>query len=163
MKTIKVSLSGQSFDRAVKELEKYRDGLKEKGRKICEKLAAMGAANVSIRYARAIYTGTKDYNVAVEEIPNGYKIIADGETALILEFGAGVTYGYGHPQADEFGMGPGTYPDGKGNWDDPRGWRIPKEHGGGHTYGNPPSMAMYETANGLREKVLQVAREVFNE
>lgn len=163
MKTITMTLSGPSIDGAIKQLQAYKDSLQEKARLICEKLAVTGAVQVSLRYAAAIYTGRKDFNVTVEEIPNGYKILADGETALILEFGAGVTYGYGHPQADEFGMGPGTYPDGKGHWNDPRGWWIPKEHGGGHTYGNPPTMAMYETAKALLERVLDVAREVFNE
>lgn len=163
MKTITMTLSGTSIDGAIQQLQAYKSSLSEKARLICEKLAVTGSVQVSLRYAAAIYTGRKDFNVTVEEITNGYKILADGETALILEFGAGVTYGYGHPQADEFGMGPGTYPDGKGHWNDPLGWWIPKEHGGGHTYGNPPTMAMYETAKQLREKVLQVAREVFNE
>lgn len=163
MKTITMNLSAASIDSAIKQLKEYKTELRKKAQKICEKLAVSGAVNVSLGYATAIYTGSKDYSVTVEEIRDGYRILADGETALILEFGAGVTYGYGHPQADEFGMGPGTYPDGKGHWNDPAGWWIPKEHGGGHTYGNPPTMAMYETAKELRDRVLDVAREVFNE
>lgn len=161
-KTITVALSANSIDGAIRELENYRDSLKDKAKRICEKLAFAGEAQVSLGYASAIYDGEKDVSVSVEEIPDGYKILADGETALILEFGAGVTNGYGHPQAGDFGMGPGTYPEGKGHWDDPRGWWIPKDKGGGHTYGNPPTMAMYETAKALRERVLDVAREVFN-
>ena len=163
MKTITMNLSAASIDSAIKQLKEYKTELRRKAQKICERLAVSGAVNVSLGYATAIYTGRKDYSVTVEEIRDGYRILADGETALILEFGAGVTYGYGHPQADEFGMGPGTYPDGKGHWDDPAGWWIPKEHGGGHTYGDPPSMAMYKTAKELRDRVLDVAREVFNE
>ena len=163
MKTITMNLSAASIDSAIKQLKEYKTELRRKAQKICEKLAVSGAVNVSLGYSTAIYTGRKDYSVTVEEISDGYRILADGETALILEFGAGVTYGYGHPQANEFGMGPGTYPDGKGHWNDPAGWWIPKEHGGGHTYGSPPSMAMYETAKELRDRVLDVSREVFNE
>lgn len=161
MAKIEASLSKNSIDRAIRDIRAYKKNLSVKARKICEKLAISGAVNVSLGYASAIYTGQKDFNVTVEDIDNGYRILADGETALILEFGAGVTYGYGHPQANSFGMGPGTYPDGKGHWDDPRGWYLPAYAGGEHTYGNPPAMSMYETAKDLRSRVESVAREVF--
>ena len=158
---VTMSLSAASIDAAIKQIEAYQKSLSVKAKQICERLAFAGAVQVSLGFASAIYNGEKDFNVTVEDIPNGYRIVADGETALILEFGAGATYGYGHPQADEFGMGPGTYPDGKGHWNDPRGWWIPKANGGGHTYGNPPAMPMYRASRQMREDVERVAREVF--
>lgn len=83
---------------------------------------------------------------------------------LFIEFGSGDTYGHGHPQNAEFGMGPGTYsegPNGKGHWKDPNGWWIPKSAGGGHTYGNPPAMVMYRTARELEREIQTIAEEVF--
>lgn len=156
-----MKLNTQSIDKAIAKIQDYRKSVQEKVNELCRRLAEMGATSVSIGYARAIYSGKKDISVSVEKISDGYSIVAEGESVMFVEFGTGVTYGNGHPQAGELGMGPGTYPDGKGHWDDPDGWWIPRENGGGHTYGNPPSMTMYRTARELQDVVLHVAREVF--
>lgn len=127
----------------------------------------MGATSVSIGFSRAFYDGPNIYNVTVEDTPSGgYKIVVNGDSVAFVEFGAGVRYGEGHPQASEFGVGPGTYPSGKGHWNDPDGWYLPKgkwaADGTRHTYGNPPNMPMYNTATDLRNEVERVAREVFS-
>lgn len=139
----------------------YRKWQEEKARELAERLASLGATVASIRFSRAVYTGQKDVDVTVEELPNGYKVKADGESVLLIEFGSGVTYGYGHPEAGEFGMGPGTYPDGKGHWDDPKGWYLPKSAGGGHTFGNPPAMPMYEARKAIEQELPRIVKEVF--
>ena len=158
---IKVGLSEKSIDNAISELQAYKKNLPVWADEICKRLAFMGATKVSLGFSRAIYSGDKDVEVSVEPIQNGYSIKANGESVLFIEFGAGATYGYGHPEAKEYGMGPGTYP-GKGHWDDPSGWWIPQEKGGGHTYGNPPAAVMFHTANELRDSIYEVAREVIN-
>ena len=129
-KRIVVPLSESGIQKIQDELTVYRKWQEEKARELAERLASLGATVASIRFSRAVYTGKKDVDVTVEELPNGYKVKADGESVLFIEFGSGVTYGYGHPEAGEFGMGPGTYPDGKGHWDDPKGWYLPKSAGG---------------------------------
>jgi hypothetical protein len=86
-------------------------------------------------------------------------IYAEGESVAFVEFGSGIKYGYGHPQAGEFGVGPGTYPDGKGHWDDPKGWWYGH---GQHSYGNPPAMAMYRAVEQMTEDITRIAREVFS-
>lgn len=139
----------------------YRKWQEEKALELAERLASLGATVASIRFSRAVYTGPKDVDVTVEELPNGYKVKADGESVLFIEFGSGVTYGYGHPEAGEFGMGPGTYPDGKGHWDDPKGWYLPKSAGGGHTFGNPPAMPMYEARKAIEQELPRIVKEVF--
>lgn len=157
-KTITVRLSSSSIRKAIKELSLYKERIDRKLNELCLRLAEMGATNVSLGYARAIYqSGAKDITVTVEKTDGGYSIVASGESVLFVEFGAGARYGYGHPEAGKFGMGPGTYP-GSGHWNDPEGWRTPS---GVHTYGNPPNPVMYETAKDLREMIQQVAREVF--
>lgn len=168
MPKIRVRLDSKSIDAAIKELNAYKDSLPRKLDELCKRLAAIGATNISLGYARAAYTGKKDVDVSVEKTEKGYAIVAAGETVLFLEFGAGVTYGYGHPEPEvnvgggTVQMGPGTYPDAEGHWDDPKGWWLPSAAGGGHTYGNPPSAAMYRTARDLERVVLDVAREVFS-
>ena len=126
----------------------------------------MGALKASLEFSRAIYTGIEDH--MIEVIPNGdncYKVKASGETVLFVEFGTGLV-GYGHPETH--GMTPGSYSEtlGKGHWDDPNGWWLPREKSGGHsqhTYGNPPNMPMYNTVKELEQELVRVAREVFAE
>lgn len=160
-KKIVVPLSESGIQKIQDELMVYRKWQEEKARELAERLAALGATVASIRFSRAVYTGKKDVEVTVEELPNGYKVKADGESVLFIEFGSGVTYGYGHPEAGEFGMGPGTYPNGKGHWDDPKGWYLPKSAGGGHTFGNPPAMPMYEARKAIEQELPRIVKEVF--
>lgn len=160
-KKIVVPLSESGIQKIQDELTVYRKWQEEKARELAERLAALGATVASIRFSRAVYTGKKDVEVTVEALPNGYNVKADGESVLFIEFGSGVTYGYGHPEAGEFGMGPGTYPDGKGHWDDPKGWYLPKSAGGGHTFGNPPAMPMYEARKAIEQELPRIVKEVF--
>lgn len=161
-KVINMSLNTASIDAAIREIKDYQAYVRRKTIEFAEKLADEGAVKALLGYDSAYYRGPKDVDVVVEDRGNNtYAIVANGETVLILEFGAGITYGYGHPQAQQFGYGPGTYPDGKGHWDDPKGWWLPKDKGGGHTFGNAPSMTMYKTAKDLRQRVADIAREVF--
>lgn len=160
-KKIVVPLSESGIQKIQDELMVYRKWQEEKARELAERLAALGATVASIRFSRAVYTGKKDVEVTVEALPNGYKVKADGESVLFIEFGSGVTYGYGHPEAGEFGMGPGTYPNGKGHWNDPKGWYLPKSAGGGHTFGNPPAMPMYEARKAIEQELPRIVKEVF--
>lgn len=139
------------------EIEDYLGDLQEKANQICERLAGIGALRASIGFSRAVYPGTNDVAITVDPIENGYAIHATGNAVLFIEFGAGVTYGYGHPEPQ--GYGPGTYP-GKGHWDDPNGWWYGDHQ---HTYGNPPAAAMYYAQQEVIRNIEQVAREVFGE
>jgi hypothetical protein len=159
VKKITVDLSAKSIDSAIKEVRKYKAWVLEKEKELRLRLATLGASVASIRFSTAIYNGTNDVTVRVEDDGSMATIYAEGESVAFIEFGAGAKHGYGHPQAGEFGVGPGTYPDGKGNWDNPKGWYIP---GGEHTYGNPPAMAMYSAVQTITEQVTMIAKEVFS-
>ena len=159
-KTIKVNLSAQSVGKAIEQLEKYQRTMERKEKELCKRLAFLGAVQVSLGFSRAIYQGDRNFTVTTEETDTGYVIKVSGESVAFIEFGAGARFGYGHPDAGEFGFGPGTYP-GKGHWNDPNGWWIPKEKGGGHTYGNPPNKVMYYTAQELHSEIERIAKEVF--
>ena len=167
-RVIKLSLFNPSAnDKAVRELQDYAKWLETKGEELSQELTARGWDVATTWYGEVIsqyYKGPIDgVGVDVEDRGNGkYAIVAHGEVYVILEFGAGVTYGFvPHPQADEFGFGPTTYP-GQTHAADPKGWYLPKSAGGGHTYGNPPSMAMYEASKTLRDELVEIAREVFS-
>lgn len=161
MKKITVPLSVSGITQLQGAVKKYRLWQEQKAAELLDRLALLGASTASVRFARAIYTGLKDVNVTVEPITNGYVIKAEGESVLFLEFGSGIRYGSGHPENAKYGMGPGTYPSEKGNWDNPNGWYIPKDRGGGHTYGNPPAMAMYEARKAIEQELVRIVKEVF--
>lgn len=158
MAEIKVELTNESIAAAMKELRRYKKWIVKKEAELRSRLAMLGATVASIQFARAIYNGSNDITVRVDNTGSVAVIYAEGQTVAFIEFGAGATYGYGHPQAGEFGVGPGTYPDGKGHWDDPKGWWYAS---GQHSYGNPPAMAMYSAVKEITENVTKIAREVF--
>lgn len=162
MKKVVVPLSVSGIERLRKAIGEYQKWQEQKTAELLDRLVMLGASTASIRFARATYTGLKDATVTVEPIANGYVIKAEGQSVLFLEFGSGIRYGSGHPENAEYGMGPGTYPDGKGHWDDPKGWWLPKNKGGGHTYGNPPAMAMYEARKSIEQELVRIVKEVFS-
>ena len=110
------------------------------------------------------YIGDVDAKITSKKSENGFKITATGDSVLFIEFGAGIKYGHGHPQESEFGMGAGTYPDGKGHWDDPNGWYLPVEKAGKRgvkSKGNIPHMPMYYTGLKIKRNAGKVFRSVF--
>ena len=158
-KTIVVDpLSRSSLTDAIKELKKYKRWVAKKERELRMRLATRGATVASIQFSRAVYSGTNDVTVRVDDDGSGATIYADGSSVAFIEFGSGAKYGYGHPMNAELGTGAGTYPAGKGHWDDPRGWYYGH---GEHTFGNPPAMAMLNARDRMVEELTQIAREVF--
>lgn len=159
-KVYNIDLSTQGIKELQDGLKEYKQWLKEKSDELCKRLVDMGAVKASLYFSRAIYTGPEDHEISVLPVDGGYKVRADGETVLFVEFGAGLI-GYGHPDAQR--LGPGTYP-GEGHWNDPNGWWIPREKNNGHslhTYGNPPNMPMYNTVKELEQELERVVKEVF--
>ena len=161
-KTIQVELDDKSIDKAIKELRQYSAWIQKKEDELRSRLAMLGATVASIKFSRAIYNGSNDVSVRVDDTGSVAVIYAEGESVAFIEFGSGIKYGYGHPQAGEFGFGPGTWSDGdegKGHWDNEHGWWFGS---GQHTYGNPPAMAMYSAVKEITENVTKIAKEVFS-
>ena len=151
-------LSVAAIAAAEQGLLEYAAWVERKSAELRSRLASLGATVASLRFSRAIYNGTNDVSVRVDDTGSKAVIYAEGESVAFIEFGAGATHGYGHPMASKFGVGPGTYPDGKGHWDDPNGWWYAH---GEHTYGNPPAMAMVAARDAMVEELTTIAREVF--
>ena len=151
-------MNPSSIGEVLGKVRKYKNWVIEKETELRDRLALVGASVASIQFTRAIYNGTNDVTVRVDSTGSVAVIYAEGSAVAFIEFGSGAKYGYGHPQAAQFGTGPGTYPDGKGHWDNPKGWWYGH---GQHSYGNPPAMAMYQAVQQITEQVTQIAREVF--
>lgn len=166
-----MGIYGQGAGAFAKGIEDYAHWLQKKSDELARRLSEHGVVKATMDFSRAFYQGTKDVTVKATQIgPSHYKVEANGESVLFLEYGAGKKYGEGHPKVGEFG--PGTWPDKHygydshgnrvANWENDRGWYLPKEKGGGHTYGNPPTAAMYNSVKAIEEDLEQIVREVFN-
>jgi len=161
-KTIRINgISEATIEAAAQELRRYANWVESKEAELRSRLASRGATVASIQFSRAVYNGTNDVSVRVDDTGSVAVIYAEGESVAFIEFGSGERYGSGHPQAGEFGFGPGTWsdgPDGKGHWNDPKGWWYGH---GQHSYGNPPAMAMYNAVQAMTEDITTIAKEVF--
>ena len=151
-------LSNKNINAAIRELRQYSEWVFRKENELRMRLASLGATVASIKFARAIYNGTNDVTVRVDNTGSVAVIYAEGESVAFIEFGSGDKYGHGHPKAGELGMGPGTYPSEKGLWDNPNGWWFGNSQ---HSYGNPPAMAMYQAIQAMQEEITTIAKEVF--
>ena len=160
---IELSLDTKSINKAIKELEKYKRDLEQKKRTFMERLAEFGRNNASFLYPK----GEISVSVVWKD-ENTIAVRASGEEIAFIEFGTGITYGGGHPKPVIYDegvarqMGKGTFPSDKGHWDDPNGWWYPLGNGEyAHTYGNPPTATMYNTARAMERQAQIIIKEVF--
>ncbi len=161
-KKVVVDLSERGINRLIKELDNYEKWLEQKTAELTERLATIGVTYAQLGFAEAMYTGVKDAVIMAEQRDeNTWVVKANGESVLFVEFGSGITFGYGYPEPGVYG--PGTYEPSKGHWDDPEGWFIPKEKGGEHTFGNPPNAPMYNSVKQLEQELQQIVEVVFRQ
>lgn len=177
-KTISFGLSVSEIDRAIKELREYQNNLDKKCEQLCFKLckAGMPIARSYIgesgfgRYIRlsSEITPEKAGCRAILIMEDSQKIVSkwqnqDGvqskviSPALMLEFGAGLP---AQNPANIPGVGTGTY----GTHGNKPGWWYMDLEGKWHyATGVSPKMPMYNAGKKLRDKVVEIAREVFGD
>lgn len=171
-RVVKVPLSPAGIDRAIQAVEEYRSWLKERTALLLDRLAQEGFEIATAKFAKAVYDGTNDTGVSVEERPGGARaMVAVGASVLFIEFGTGVTYPDDHPEAAAHGMKRGGYGKGHGKqsswgyYGDPGSNGVVKTKASGKTvvitHGNPANMPMYETVRELRERLPALVKEVF--
>lgn len=161
-KSIKMTLSTSSIKNAISELKAFRASLEQKKNKLLEELANIGVREASVRFTTAMYDGVNDSSVTLKTINNGYAILAEGHAVAFIEFGAGVYHNpvepYPNPRPDgivgigEYGLGHGK----RNTWvfRDEAGEKI-------FTHGNPAAMPMWYAGEEMRNKITQIAEEVF--
>lgn len=158
--TFRLKLTDKDLSDTIKNVKEYKKRLLEKESELRSRLAELGANVASIQFSGATYDGTNDVTVRVDDTGSVAVIYAEGTAVAFIEFGAGAKYGYGHAYADTLGMGPGTYPEGKGHWDNPDGWYYAH---GKKSYGNPPAMAMQRAIERMTEEITTIAKDVFGQ
>ena len=159
---IKCTLSKESIDSAIMELKAYKQDFLKKEKQLLDGLAKIGLREASVRFTTAMYDGTNDVSVRLEEGTNGYVIVAEGEAVAFIEFGAGVYHNSGEPYPNprpEGIVNIGEYGQGKGKQ---KAWGYKNENDElVITRGNPAAMPMWYASEEIKNSVLKVAKEVF--
>lgn len=168
-------MSKSSIEKLQKDLRKYRNHLKFNARNIAKKLSEIGLKVAEAKVGESPLGNYIHLAVDYDKLPSGGRtmLIATGEVKesdeyapfnilLAVEFGAGIYYNKDrNPKADEFGLGPGTFPgqihafeDGWYYWDEEeQTWR--------YTHGVKATMPMYNADMAILSSIEKVAREVF--
>ena len=173
-KVISIGLSASEIERAIKEIEKYKQDFQRKvdlfRKKVAEKIADEAQTKFSSSGVDDLLRGgTRQAEVSVNVSDNGdiTLVIANGEDAVWVEFGAGVYYNGSvgsspNPYGAEAGLTIGSY--GKGNgkrevWGfyetpgDPTTLQL--------THGTAATMPMYNAVQSIIPQIVIIAREVF--
>ena len=161
-----------SIDAAVKEIRDYADWVKRKTDELRERVAYFIAKDASAVFNTAVaeddlwegaITGSVD--VVVEDNGNMTLVIANGEDAVFMEFGAGVYYNGAvgsspNPLGPTLGFTIGSYGFGYGKKEV---WGYTGDDGRLHlTHGTPASMPLYRALQSVVNDIEQIAREVFS-
>lgn len=177
---IKFSLSEKSIRQAINALEAYKKELKDKCNLLCRRLAEKGVeiARAEIVNLDAVFTSELLDSIHSEDKGNGiWAVVAGTDHALFVEFGTGQV-GQRSPYPYEFPEGISwSYNTSKtirqalndivihGSTFVKTGeyyWTYIGKDGKAHiTKGMPSRPFMYNTANELRDKIVETAREVF--
>lgn len=175
-KKISFGLSVKEVQNAIQEIKEYQNSLTEKCEELCRRLSAEGIAIAQahigssgfgkyIRLSSEITPETAGCK-AIFFMEDSQKIVSkwqnqDGvqskeiSPALMLEFGAGLL---AQNPANIPGVGTGTYGT-HGN--EPGWWYMDLEGKWHYATGVSPKMPMYNAGKELKDKVVEIAREVF--
>lgn len=169
-KTITFNLSQSDIDRAIKDLRAYTRDVKEKTDRLRNRIAEEIAAEASSGFSGAVVNDllpggprAASVDVRVDSRDNMTVVIASGEDAIWVEFGAGVYFNgpagtSPHPRGQELGMTIGSYGSGRGKR---RVWGYYEDDMLRLTHGTPATMPMYNAAKVVCERISEIVREVF--
>ena len=170
-KVISVSLSESGIEKAIQELLAYKQEIIRKTELLRQKVAARLADEARSGFNGSIVddlTGKNnprlaDVNVSVDDRDNVSVVVAEGEDAVWVEFGAGVYHNGSvgsspHPKGAELGFTIGGY--GKGNGKKEI-WGFYEDGELRLTHGTPARMPMSQAMNTIINDIVSIAREVF--
>ena len=174
-KVFKSDMSVKGIDSLIRELQKYKDDLPNKCKKLVSELLQKG---VEVSKARISDSPLGKYvtvttNISSEKMGCKGILLAKGAVKeqegyapfsilLAIEFGAGIHYNpTPNPNADKFGLGVGTFPgqihayeDFWFYWDEnAQEWKP--------THGVKATMPMYSADMEIIQNVVKIAKEVF--
>lgn len=169
-KVIRFGLSAREIDRAIRELEQYKQDIIRKTdllrARVAERLAELSRDGFAGAVVDDLLKGgqrTAQVDVSIDQRDNVTLVIARGEDAVWVEFGAGVHYNGSagtspHPKGSELGFTIGGYGKGMGKKDV---WGFYEDGELRLTHGAPATMPMYNAAKTVCDEIAEIAREVF--
>ena len=169
-RTIKIGLSEQDIDRAIRELAQYKADFTQKvellREKVAERLADEARSGFTGAIADDLVKGGQrlaDVKVSVDNRGSLTVVVASGEDAVWVEFGAGVYHNSSpgsspHPSGVELGFTIGSF--GKGNGKK-KTWGFYEDGELKLSQGTPATMPMYRAMQTVCNDIKDIAREVF--
>ena len=179
MAKITVTFSPEGMQKAIKAIEDYQEDIKEKCKELCRRLSNEGMIIASANILESTLGNTVSLKSSIDETQAGCKAILTAvgksytseseskgtrtvNTLLLIEFGAGIHYNKeANPKAQDFGMGVGTFPNQTHAFNENGWFFLGSDNKWHHSYGVKATMPMFRTAEELKEKVQEIAREVF--
>ena len=168
---ITVELTERGIDKAIKELEEYKKDIKRKTAILQDRIAKRIEEEADKGFASAVVDdlvrgGYQKPDVTVNYTTRGdiSVVVAQGEDAVWVEFGAGVYHNGNlgsspHPRGSELGMTIGGYGQGKGKQ---KSWGFKDSDGTLHvTRGTPAQMPLEKAVLSVLDELPQMAKEVF--
>lgn len=167
---ISFGLSEREIDKAIKELEQYKQELIRKTallrEKVADRIAELARSGFNGAVVDDVLKGgvkTADVTVSLSNTDNVSLVIANGEDAVWVEFGAGVYHNGSagsspHPEGSELGFTIGGYGKGMGKkevWGYYEGDELRLTHG------TTAVMPMYNAVKTVCDEIADIAREVF--
>lgn len=174
-KTIRFGLSADEIQRAIDEVERFKAEFQTKVDTCRKRIAEEIAAYASMYFGNAVMEDAingsprkPEVTVDCDHKGDISVVVAHGEDAVWCEFGAGVYHNGSvgsspNPYGNALGFTIGSYGKGRGRqqvW----GYYTDPESKTGLvlTHGTPASMPMYNAAQEVLRKSVEIAREVFN-
>lgn len=169
-KVIKIGLSEREIDRAIAELELYKKDIARKTKllreRVADRIADLSHSGFSGAVVDDLLRGgqkTANVNVSIAHTDDSSVVLAIGEDAVWVEFGAGVYHNGSvgsspHPKGSELGFTIGGYGKGMGKretWGYYEGGELRLTHGA------PATMPMYNAVKTVCDELATIAREVF--
>lgn len=167
-KKIPINLSRKSIQKAIDELNQYRDDLYRKNDEFVKRLAELGIPIIDQNISSAAGDSDKSHNTYIKLNSFGdYSqavLITEGIDILFIEFGAGVFYNGSagsspHPKGEEFGYTIGSYGKGHGKNDF---WFYYADSGESvMSHGTESTMPVYKASVEIMRNIRKIAQDVF--
>lgn len=167
---ITMTLDSHSVAQALAAVKRYEQDAKRKAEELRKLIAQNIAWSASEGFTTALSddlvgeeAGPPDVSVTVDERGDVSVVIASGQDAVFVEFGAGVYHNGGvgtspHPKGQELGLTIGSYGKGQGARNV---WGFYDGSGLHRSRGTPAAMPMYRGLEEAARTITELAREVF--
>lgn len=168
---IKCGLDTREITRAIREVKKFKTDFLKKVDTYRNKVASEIAVQASAYFGSAVMEDVidgsprrPDVTVSVSDNGSITVVVANGEDAVWCEFGAGVYHNGSvgsspHPKGNDLGFTIGSYDKGYGK---KKVWGYYDDAGElVLTHGTPASMPMYNAAQEVLRRSVEIAKEVW--